>query len=108
MITKVQKNYHVTLGQDWHHYSVPYRYIGKEVRIIYDTEVVEVYDGLNRIALHKRNYRKHGYTTTDNHRPGKHLRFKQSMGWDQKYFLERADKIGPNYKKVVEHILNSR
>jgi transposase len=105
---KVQKNYHVTLGQDWHHYSAPYRYIGKKVRIIYDTEVVEVYDGLNRIALHKRNYRKHGYTTTDNHMPEKHLRFKQSMGWDQKYFLERADKIGPTYKKVVEHILNSR
>jgi transposase len=105
---KVQKNYHVTLGQDWHHYSVPFRYIGKRVRIIYDSEVVEIYDGLNRIALHKRDYRKHVHTTLDIHMPEKHLRFKESMGWDQKYFLDRADQVGVNFKKIIEHILNSR
>ncbi|WP_411272861.1 hypothetical protein [Daejeonella sp.] len=27
---KVQKHYHVLVGEDWHYYSVPYRYIGKE------------------------------------------------------------------------------
>ena len=105
---KVQKNYHVTLGQDWHHYSVPFQHIGKKMRIVYDTELVEIFDGLNRIALHKRNYRKHGYSTVDIHMPEKHLRYKQSLGWDQQYFLERADTIGINFKKVIEHILNSR
>lgn len=105
---KVQKNYHVTLGQDWHHYSVPYQYIGKRMKIVYDTEVVEIFDGLNRIALHKRNYRKHGYSTVDMHMPEKHLRYKQSLGWDEQYFLDRADTIGANFKKVIEHILNSR
>jgi len=105
---KVQKNYHVTLGQDWHHYSVPYQHIGKRMRIVYDTELVEIFDGLNRIALHKRNYRKHGYSTIDIHMPEKHLRFKQSLGWDQQYFLDRADRIGKNFKKVIEHVLNSR
>lgn len=105
---KVQKNYHVTLGQDRHHYSVPYNYIGKKVKIIYDTEVVEIYNGLNRIALHKRDYRKHGHTTIDIHMPEKHLRFKQSMGWDEDYFLERAESIGTSFKKVIEHILSSR
>ena len=105
---KVQKNYHVTLGQDWHHYSVPFRYIGKKVKIVYDTQVVEIYDGLNRIALHKRDYRKHVHTTQDVHMPEKHLRYKQSMGWDQDYFLDKAGHVGQYFRKVIEHILSSK
>jgi hypothetical protein len=34
---KVQKNYHITLGEDWNHYSVPFIYIGKKVNAIYDS-----------------------------------------------------------------------
>lgn len=105
---KVQKNYHVTLGQDWHHYSVPYRYIGKKIRIVYDTTVVEVFDGLNRIALHKRDYRKHGYSTLEIHMPEKHLKFKESLGWDEDYFLSKAEQVGENFRKVIEYILKSR
>ena len=40
---KVQKNYHVVIGEDWHFYSVPFRYIGKEVRIAYCEDIVEIY-----------------------------------------------------------------
>jgi transposase len=105
---KVQKNYHVLLGQDWHYYSVPFQHIGKRVRLVYDADVVEVYDQLSRIALHKRNYRQHGYTTHDIHMPEKHLRHKQSMGWDQSYFLESAQGVGPSFTRVIQHILNSR
>ncbi|HTJ51744.1 MAG TPA: IS21 family transposase [Cyclobacteriaceae bacterium] len=105
---KVQKNYHVTLGQDWHHYSVPFRCIGKRVKIIYDAQVVEIYDGLNRIALHKRDYRKHVHTTQDVHMPEKHLHYSQSMGWDQNYFMDKAGHVGEHFKKVIEHILNSK
>jgi transposase len=39
---KVQRNYCVTLGQDWHHYSVPFRHISKTVQIVYDTQDVEI------------------------------------------------------------------
>lgn len=52
---KVQKNYHITLGEDRHHYSVPYAYIGKQVKAVYDTQCVEIYFNHQRIALHKRN-----------------------------------------------------
>lgn len=105
---KVQKNYHVTLGQDWHHYSVPFKYIGKKVKIVYDTEQVEIYDGLNRIAFHKRDYRKHVHTTVDAHMPEKHLYYKQSLGWNQEYFIDKAGLVGEHFKKVIEQILNSR
>jgi len=61
--SKVQKNYHVILGEDWHQYSVPYTLIGKTLKLIYTSDMVEIYLEQKRIALHKRNYRKHGYTT---------------------------------------------
>ena len=105
---KVQKNYHVTLGQDWHHYSVPFKFIGKKVKIVYDTDVVEVYDGLTRIACHKRNYRKHNYSTVDTHMPDKHLKHLESRGWNAEYFLEKAQGVGENFTKVVTQIINSR
>lgn len=48
---KVQKNYHITLGEDWHHYCVPYGYIGKTVTVVYDSDAVEIYLQFQRIAL---------------------------------------------------------
>lgn len=105
---KVQKNYHITLGQDWHHYSVPYKYIGKEVRVVYDSRQVEIYLDLSRIALHTRNYRKHGYSTLDIHMPEKHAQYKKSQGWNQEYFLEKGKAIGDNTLLVLKKIIASR
>ena len=56
VLAKVQKNYHITLGEDWHHYSVPYNFIGKQVSVVYDTDMVEIYYQHQRVALHTRNY----------------------------------------------------
>jgi transposase len=105
---KVQRNYHVTLGQDWHHYSVPFKYIGKKVKLVYDTQVVEVYEGLNRIALHKRNYRKHGYSTVEEHMPERHQQYRQSLGWNVEYFLQKAETVGEHFKQAITQIINSR
>jgi transposase len=69
---KVQTNYHVILGHDWHNYSVPYQLIGKQVKLIYDSEHVEIYHRHKRIAFHKRDYTKNGFTTCDEHRPDNH------------------------------------
>lgn len=52
ILAKVQRNYHITLGENHHHYSVPYQHIGKVVSVIYDTDVVEIYFQHTRIALH--------------------------------------------------------
>jgi len=105
---KVQKNYHITLGQDWHHYSVPYKYIGKEVKVVYDTKQVEIYLDMNRIALHTRNYRKHGYSTLDIHMPEKHMHHQKSLGWNEEYFLDKAKSIGDNTLQIIKKIITSR
>jgi transposase len=105
---KVQKNYHLTLGQDWHHYSVPFVYISKKVQLVYDTDLVEVYYQHQRIAFHQRSYRKHGYTTLKEHMPQGHRSYLEQQGWDADYFLEQAQKIGTATGEYVEKVLQGK
>lgn len=105
---KVQRNYHVTLGEDWHHYSVPFKNIGKQISIVYDVNDVEIYYDYLRIAVHKRNYKKHSYTTIEEHMPPRHRYYNETRGWDSEYFLAKANDIGENTGQVIKKILDSR
>ena len=105
---KVQKNYHITLGEDWHHYSVPYTHIGKTVQVVYDTDIVEVYLQLKRIAIHRRESKRHGFTTTREHMPEGHRRYFEQQGWTPEYFLERAAQIGPDTVLFFQGLLRTR
>lgn len=107
-MSKVQKNYHVILGEDYHLYSVPYQYIGKSVKLVYDNDVVEVYLGFQRIVIHIRDYRKHGYTTLAEHMPSNHKFYHEVKGWDADYFLRKAKETGPNAVEITRRILESR
>lgn len=104
---KVQKNYHVILGEDKHQYSVPYKHIGQQTKIIYDEQTVEIYIGHQRIATHKRDPRQ-GYTTLGEHMPEKHLKYKEMQGWNADYFLSVASKIGEHSEEVFRKILASK
>lgn len=105
---KVKLNYHVILGEDWHQYSVPWEYIGQQTRILYDSEVVEVFIGLKRIAVHQRNFRRNRYTTLPEHMPESHLHYKKQRGWTGDDFLEQASRIGNETSASIERILASR
>ncbi len=105
---KVQRNYHVILGEDRHQYSVPYTLIGKRLKIIYTTDTVEIYDGLSRVAVHKRGYKKNGYTTTGEHMPANHRHVAEQRGWDDEYFLREASYRGQAVQEVIKKILGSK
>ena len=105
---KVQKNYHITLGENYHHYSVPYQYIGKQVNVVYDTDIVEVYYQHQRIALHPRRYKKHEFTTVKEHMPTGHQQFFEQQGWTPVYFLEQAIRIGPAVHQYLDEVLKTR
>jgi hypothetical protein len=102
---KVQKNYHIILGEDWHQYSVPFSYIGKKVQAIYDTDTVEIFYQHQRIALHVRNYKKHGYSTIAAHMPQAHQQYQQQQGWSADHFLLQAEKIGPTTHAYMQQVL---
>jgi transposase len=103
---KVQRNYHVILGEDMHQYSVPYIHVGETVKIIYDSSEVEIFINLRRIALHRRSCRRNGYTTIEEHMPESHLRYLETKGWDADYFIAQATTIGGNAKVIFERILS--
>ena len=105
---KVQKHYHVLVGEDWHFYSVPYRYIGKEVRISYCADTVEIYHDMQRIAVHTRNYTSHGYTSIKEHMPERHQAITRQRGWSPEYYLKKAGDNGPHTLEFFKKVMDSK
>jgi len=105
---KVQKNYHVQLGQDKHFYSVPYQLIGKTLKVVYTQHTVEIYDQLSRVAFHQRISRSYGYTTVKEHMPPNHLHYQQQRGWDGEYFIRQSLLIGTSAHEFIARLLASR
>lgn len=102
---KVQFNYHIYLRDDKHHYSVPYRYRGKQVKVIYTDSVVEIFYNNRRLAFHKRNQTPNGYTTVKEHMPCHH----QAMSdWNPQRLINWASALGEYVEAVVSHILQQR
>jgi transposase len=102
---KVQSNYHVLLGEDKHQYSVPYIHVSKQVQVVYDALEVEIFLDMRRIALHRRDLRRNGYTTVVEHMPQHHQKYKETLGWDSDYFLGQGEKTGPDTRRVIERLL---
>lgn len=68
-MASVQRNYHIQLKEDKLYYSVPYTYVGKKVKVLYDDRTVEVYCDHSRIALHIRSRAVKGWSTLPEHMP---------------------------------------
>lgn len=99
---RVNRNSHVLLLEDKHHYSVPYRYVGQRVKLVSDAQTVEIYVQYERIALHPRNRLPHGYSTKKEHLPISH---QYLMNWSVEYFQQEAQKIGIHTLTVMNHLL---
>ena len=99
---KVQKMGFIHLNEDKNYYSVPFRYIGRQVEVEYDADTVEIYYQSERIAFHKRNYRKGAYTKIDDHLSSSHKFYE---GWNPEFFLSRAAKSGPNVQAYIGKLL---
>ncbi len=102
---KVQFNYHIELREDRHYYSVPWRYKGIRVRVVYTSQVVEIFHDNIRIAFHKRARTAGGYTTEEEHMPPHH-RFYD--GWSPQRMISWAEKIGPEVRRMIVKVLESR
>ena len=101
---KIAFNYHVEY--EGFFYSVSYSHIGKASRIRATASTIEIFvDGV-RIAAHQRNLNTYKrYTTLPEHMPESH---KAVTGWSSERYLAWAEKIGPQTKKLIATILDSR
>ena len=107
VMATVQRNYHIQLMEDHLYYSVPYSYVGKKVKVLYDSTAVEVYYDHARIALHIRKSTNKAYTTLAEHMPPNHLHMHQIKGWTMEEFLTKAARIGEYTRHAVEHMLGN-
>ena len=107
---KVQRNYHVWLGEDKHFYSVPFRYARKDALIHYTRKVVEIFIGNQRVAIHKRLSKnsRHTYQTNIDHMPSNHREWRDARGYNSVYFLNKADQVGECTYWAVKQVLASR
>jgi len=99
---RVHPNCHVQLSEDKHHYSVPYQYISKQVRIAYSRDVVEIFCNYDRIATHSRVIAPHKYSTTESHLHPKHQYYRS---WSPEHFVAEGIGIGSNTTLLIRQIL---
>lgn len=99
---KVQKMSHILLSEDKHYYSVPYRYIGKQVEVQYNDSTVEIYYNHQRLCTHKRDRRPGQYTTQPEHLPSTHQAYSR---WSHDYFTQQAAKIGPKTAAYISRLI---
>lgn len=101
----VHKNSHIYFNKDKHYYSVPYKYIGKKIRIVYSDSSVEVYYKYNRIALHSRHRKKYAYSTNKEHMPSHHSFVSD---WNPDKFINWSGNIGSDCQSYIIKILDKK
>ncbi len=101
----VMKNSHVQLREDKHYYSVPHRYIGKKVKLIYTASSVSFFLKHERIAMHRRSLKNFAYSTINEHLPSSH-RFVSE--WNPEKFTAWAGSISPEVESYIKKILEAK
>lgn len=105
VIVTVMKNGHACLHVDKHYYSVPYRFIGKKVKILYTSSRVEIYYRYERIATHNRHFRKYHYTTLNEHLASSHRYMNE---WTPEKFLEQAKAIHEDVATYITMVIENK
>lgn len=102
---KVQPNIHILLYEDKHYYSVPFRYVGEKVSVIYTNRVVDIYCKGEKIASHLRDRKPHRYTTVKEHMPSHYQKYLERS---PEYYLSWARNQSREVEQVVETVLSTR
>lgn len=107
---KVQRIYHVMLGEDKNYYSVPFQYVGRQATVVYTAHNVEIYIGNQRVATHSRipGRQTYKYSTHQDHLPKSHQEWLKTKGYDAKYFLAAASKIGAATEWAMRELLTGK
>jgi len=100
---KVNIDYHVVV--EHHYYSVPYKYIHKEIELRVTQKTLECFYQGERIALHQRDYTPYKHSTLKEHMPANH---QAQSEWSPERMKRWANKIGPQTKQFIEHLMAAR
>ena len=98
---KVHADCHVQILKKF--YSVPFQYVGQEVRARITSKLIEVFDqDLNPLCAHMRLFGREIYSTEEAHYPEQKLAVAQ---YSVRAATREAEKIGPEVQRLVELLL---
>lgn len=97
-VLTVAPNSFIQLGYERHHYSVPCRFIGNKVEVLFTETQVRIYQGGNCIATHMRSLKQGGYTWVKEHLPSQTQAYYE---YSPQYFIDK----GSQYGSIVQHVL---
>lgn len=100
---RVHIDYHIEY--DKHYYSVPHHLVKQQVIVHASSTVVSVYANGQRVATHPRSLRPGAHSTCVEHMPHNHRAMHE---WSPERFLRWAQDIGPQTRRVVEHLLDQK
>jgi transposase len=100
---KVSIDYHVEAHR--HFYSVHYKLVGKQLDIRITANTLECFHKGQRVASHRRSYKKGGFTTLAEHMPKSHREY---LKWTPERLLNWAAKTGPSVAELAQLIMESR
>lgn len=102
-LSTVNKYGHVLLSIDKRYYSVPFKLIGKRLKIKYTSTKIEVYDQDEVVAVHDRFFGKGlKYITIQDHLATQH---KYLAEWNPQKFMVTASSIGEAVAQYIAKIL---
>jgi hypothetical protein len=87
---------------DHRYYSVPYKFIGKKIKVMYNRTKVEAYDEHEIIAVHVREYGKEKYIQQDDHLASWH---RYPTEWNPEKFIADALQIDTSVADYIKKVL---
>jgi transposase len=100
---KVAQNNHICLWCDKHYYSVPFIHTGLKAKVIFTRSLVRIYRKGELVAVHPRNYKPGGYSTTPEHLSSHHQHY---LKRSPDYYLKQASKRSKTLADLVELMFN--
>jgi transposase len=88
---------------DHRYYSVPYKFIGKKIKLMYNRTKVEAFSEHELIAVHVRNYGKDKYIQNQDHLASWH---KYPAEWNPEKFISEATLIGEAVGAYIKKVLS--
>ncbi|MDQ2721661.1 MAG: IS21 family transposase, partial [Bacteroidota bacterium] len=88
---------------DYHYYSVPYKFIGKKIKLMYNRTKVEAFSEHELIAVHVRSFDKEKYIQNEDHLASWH---KYPTEWNPEKFIADAALIGEVVVAYIKKVLS--
>lgn len=99
---KVQKMGYIYCSNHRSYYSVPYRFIGKDVELRFDNRNLSIYYHNERIAHHQASSKPGHYVTIKDHLSANNQKY---MEWSAEYFVTKSKSVGLHVSRYIESMI---